>query len=67
MDKTPIPTRRALQFLLSHLKRHTLSLTLGFFVLVGVDSLQLVIPRIIQHILDRLGSRQAYRLLDVHR
>jgi ATP-binding cassette subfamily B protein len=51
-----IPTARAIRFLLSHLKKHSLALALGFVVLVGVDSLQLVIPRIIQQVLDRLGG-----------
>jgi ATP-binding cassette, subfamily B, multidrug efflux pump len=57
MEKSPVSTKRAIRFLLSHLKRHSLSLLLGFFVLVAVDSLQLVIPRIIQSILDRLGAQ----------
>jgi ATP-binding cassette subfamily B multidrug efflux pump len=51
-----VPTARAIRFLLSHLKRHVVFLALGFGVLVAVDTLQLVIPRIIQGILDRLGE-----------
>jgi hypothetical protein len=50
---SPIPTSRAIRFLLAHLRPHALSLALGFVVLVGVDLIQLVIPRIIQKILDR--------------
>ena len=54
--ESPVATARAIRFLLSHLKKHSLALALGFVVLVGVDSLQLVIPRIIQQVLDRLGA-----------
>ncbi|MBN1129915.1 MAG: ABC transporter ATP-binding protein, partial [Chitinispirillaceae bacterium] len=43
-------------FLLSHLKVHAVSLALGFFVLIGVDLLQLIIPRIIQQMLDSLSA-----------
>jgi ATP-binding cassette subfamily B multidrug efflux pump len=53
---SPIPTSRAVRFLLGHLRPHAFSLALGFVVLVGVDLIQLVIPRIIQKILDGLGS-----------
>lgn len=41
-----------LGFMLSHLRKHWLSLSAGFLVLVVVDGIQLIIPRIIQHILD---------------
>ena len=51
-----IQTSRAVRFLLSHLRPHLRSLMLGFFVLVAVDLIQLLIPRIIQKILDGLGS-----------
>jgi ATP-binding cassette subfamily B protein len=50
------PTSRAVRFLLGHLRPHALSLALGFIVLVGVDLIQLIIPRIIQNIIDGLGS-----------
>lgn len=46
----------AIRFLLSYLRKHTLSLVLGLFVLVAVDSLQLIIPKIIQHILDIVSN-----------
>jgi ATP-binding cassette, subfamily B, multidrug efflux pump len=59
-SKSTIPTARAIKYLLLHLKRHAVSITLGFIVLVGVDTLQLIIPRIIQHILDRLGRLADY-------
>lgn len=60
MNKTnpPIPTARAVSYLLSHLKKHSVSLALGFAVLVAVDLIQLIIPRIIQRILDQLGATQ---------
>jgi ATP-binding cassette subfamily B protein len=54
--ESPVATARAIRFLLSHLKKHSFALALGFLVLVGVDSLQLVIPRIIQQVLDRVGA-----------
>jgi ATP-binding cassette subfamily B protein len=60
---TPAGNRRAIRFLLSHLKRHRNSLSLGFIVLVGVDTLQLVIPRIIQNILDGLGSADPAKVI----
>jgi ATP-binding cassette, subfamily B, multidrug efflux pump len=56
-----IPTSRAVTFLLSHLKRHWVPLALGFLVLVAVDTLQLIIPRIIQGILDQLGGARYSR------
>ena len=58
MSESPIPTARAVRFLLSHLRKHSVSLALGFLVLVAVDLLQLIIPRIIQRILDQLGATQ---------
>jgi ATP-binding cassette subfamily B protein len=57
-NSPPISTARAVRYLLSHLKRHRVSLALGFLVLVAVDTLQLIIPRIIQRILDQLGAAQ---------
>lgn len=57
-SSSPVPASRAIRFLLSHLKKHAIALSLGFVVLVAVDSLQLIIPRIIQRVLDQLGSAQ---------
>jgi ATP-binding cassette, subfamily B, multidrug efflux pump len=57
-NNSPITTARAVSYLLSHLKRHSLFLALGFVVLVAVDTLQLIIPRIIQRVLDQLGTAQ---------
>ena len=56
MSESAIPTKRAVSYLLSHLKRHAFSLGCGFGVLVIVDLVQLIIPRIIQQILDRLSA-----------
>ncbi|MBN1131026.1 MAG: ABC transporter ATP-binding protein [Chitinispirillaceae bacterium] len=53
---SPIATSRAIRFLVMHLRRHAFSLLLGFIVLIGVDLLQLVIPRIIQQTLDSLSN-----------
>jgi ATP-binding cassette subfamily B multidrug efflux pump len=53
---TSIPTSRAVRFLVGHLRPHVSSLALGFVVLVAVDLIQLIIPRIIQNILDGLGA-----------
>jgi len=49
-------THRAVKYLLSYLKKHLISITGGLLVLIAVDSLQLIIPRIIQQILDELGK-----------
>jgi ATP-binding cassette subfamily B protein len=56
MADSPISTRRAVGYLLAHLRRHTLALACGFVVLVGVDLAQLLIPHIIQQVLDRLSN-----------
>jgi len=57
-NNSPVTTARAVRYLLSHLKKHSVFLALGFVVLVAVDTLQLVIPRIIQRVLDQLGAAQ---------
>jgi ATP-binding cassette subfamily B multidrug efflux pump len=56
MTTSSITTKTALSFLFSYLKDHKVSLAFGFMVLVGVDGLQLIIPRIIQRVLDTLGG-----------
>jgi ATP-binding cassette subfamily B protein len=56
MTTSSITTKTALSFLFSYLKDHKVSLAFGFIVLVGVDGLQLIIPRIIQRVLDTLGG-----------
>ncbi len=48
----------ALRFLLGYLSKHRLSLFLGLLVLIAVDSFQLIIPKIIQHILDVVAGTQ---------
>jgi len=46
----------AIRFLLIYLGRHKLSLFFGMTILVAIDSLQLVIPKIIEHILDIISG-----------
>jgi ATP-binding cassette subfamily B multidrug efflux pump len=53
-------THQAVKFLLSYVKKHSLSFVMGLIVLITVDSLQLVIPKIIRNILDKLGSDFSY-------
>lgn len=48
----------ALRFLLGYLYKHRVSLFLGLIVLIAVDSFQLIIPKIIQHILDVVAGTQ---------
>jgi ATP-binding cassette subfamily B protein len=56
MADFPISTRRAIRYLVVHLRRHAAALACGLAVLIGVDLLQLIIPRIIQRMLDRLSN-----------
>ena len=58
MADSPISTRHALRYLVSHLRRHSTALASGSGVLIGVDLLQLIIPHIIQRTLDRLSVRR---------
>jgi ATP-binding cassette subfamily B protein len=51
-EKTNNKKQTPLGFMLSYLRMHLLSLTAGFLILVAVDGIQLIIPKIIQHILD---------------
>lgn len=50
------PDTNAIKFLLSYLKQHSVSIALGIFFLIGVDAIQLFIPKIIQQTLDILGN-----------
>lgn len=47
---------QATKFLLSYLRKHAPSIILGMLFLIGVDCIQLIIPKIIQQTLDTLGS-----------
>ena len=47
---------QATKFLLSYLRKHTTSITLGMLVLIAVDTIQLIIPKIIQQTLDTLSN-----------
>jgi ATP-binding cassette subfamily B multidrug efflux pump len=48
--------RQALSFIFSYIKKHIPSVISGVFVLMGVDLIQIIIPRIIQRTVDVLGS-----------
>lgn len=51
-----IGSKEALTFILSYVKRHIFGVAGGVLVLMGVDFIQLIIPRIIQKTIDRLGA-----------
>ncbi len=51
-----VGNRRALRFLFSYIKRHIPGVAAGIMILMGVDLIQIVIPRIIQRTVDVLGS-----------
>jgi len=48
--------RQALRFIFSYIKRHIPGVVSGILILMGVDLIQIVIPRIIQRTVDVLGS-----------
>ncbi len=48
--------RKAFAFIISYVKRHLWGVAAGVLVLMAVDLVQLVIPRIIQRTIDVLGS-----------
>ncbi|HEX3019604.1 MAG TPA: ABC transporter transmembrane domain-containing protein, partial [Chitinispirillaceae bacterium] len=52
----PISNSQTTKFLLSYLKKHTGSIIAGVLFLLAVDTIQLIIPKIIQHSLDILGN-----------
>ncbi|MFW6182072.1 MAG: ABC transporter ATP-binding protein, partial [Spirochaetota bacterium] len=49
-------TREALSFILSYVRRHLWAVSAGVAVLMSVDALQILIPRIVQGIIDALGK-----------
>jgi len=51
--------RRSLRRLLGLLRRHRRALAIGFTALIGVDLLQLLVPRLTQEIVDRLAGGAA--------
>ena len=57
MSKQAIPTSRAIRFLFSYMKRYRFSIAIGIALLIVVDIIQLVIPRIIKTIIDALGNQ----------
>lgn len=52
----PISNSQAFKFLFYYLKKHTVSILLGMVFLIGVDSVLLIIPKIIESALDILGN-----------
>lgn len=46
----------AVKFLFVYLGRHKISLLIGILILVAIDSVQLVIPKIVEHILDVIAG-----------
>jgi ATP-binding cassette, subfamily B, multidrug efflux pump len=57
MPKSVIKTGQAIRFLLSYMKKYRRSIACGIFLLMTVDTFQLLIPRIIKRILDTLGQQ----------
>jgi ATP-binding cassette, subfamily B, multidrug efflux pump len=57
MSKQSIPTGRAIRFLFSYMKKHRFSIAVGITLLMVVDVVQLIIPRIMKTIIDALGER----------
>jgi ATP-binding cassette subfamily B protein len=51
-----VKNKEAILFLLKYFKKHRFFLTCGILVLIGVDILQLFIPRVIQTVLDTLSK-----------
>ncbi|HUI91418.1 MAG TPA: ABC transporter ATP-binding protein [Chitinivibrionales bacterium] len=56
-----VSTKKAAVFLLSYLKKHAWSVAAGIALLVMVDLIQLVIPRIVQKTVDLLGEEHFSR------
>ncbi len=63
MPTQTIPGRRALRFMLSYMKRYLPSLLAGILLLMVVDTFQLIIPRIVRSVIDRLGGENLSRAL----
>jgi len=53
---TTANNREALTFILSFAKRHIPGVVAGVLILMGVDLIQIIIPRIIQRTIDLLGA-----------
>jgi ATP-binding cassette subfamily B protein len=56
-----VSTKKAVLFLASYLKKHALSVAAGMALLIVVDLIQLVIPRIVQRTVDILGEEHFAR------
>jgi ATP-binding cassette subfamily B multidrug efflux pump len=55
-DQKQIDRRKAFGFILSYVKRHLPEAISGIVLLMGVDFIQIFIPRIVQHTVDYLGE-----------
>jgi ATP-binding cassette subfamily B multidrug efflux pump len=56
-----VSTKKAALFLLSYLKKHAWSVAAGMALLIIVDLIQLIIPRIVQRTVDLLGEEHFAR------
>ncbi|HEX2956665.1 MAG TPA: ABC transporter ATP-binding protein [Chitinispirillaceae bacterium] len=54
-----VSNKDSIHFILKYFKKHRYALAAGILVLVGVDTLQFIIPGIIQKVLDTLSSGNA--------
>ncbi len=54
-----VSNKDSIQFILKYFKKHRYAIAAGIVVLVGVDILQFIIPKIIQRVLDTLSSEVA--------
>ncbi len=57
MTKPSISTGRAFRFLLSYMKKYRVWIAAGISLLMAVDVVQLIIPRIVKKIIDTLGEQ----------
>jgi ATP-binding cassette subfamily B protein len=54
-----VSNKESIHFILKYFKKHRYALATGILVLIGVDTLQFIIPGIIQKVLDKLSSGAA--------
>lgn len=54
-----VSNKESIHFLLKYFKKHRYALATGILVLIGVDTLQFIIPGIIQRVLDTLSRGAA--------
>ena len=58
---TSVSSKKAVLFLFSYIKKHAWSVAAGMALLIIVDLIQLVIPRIVQRTVDILGEEHFAR------